>query len=58
MFAYLSKKLFLTKDVNIQSLAWNKYDDQLALGGTNGLIKMLVINDSHDPSKTEKEAAK
>jgi hypothetical protein len=58
MFSYLSKRLLLSQDSEIHSMCWNKNNDNLAVGGANGLLKVIVINDTHDPHETEAEKKK
>lgn len=55
MFAYLSKRLVLNADSEIHSMSWNKNTDQLAVGGSNGLLRVLEINDVHNPETSEQE---
>ncbi len=58
MFAYLNKRLLLSQDSEIHSMAWNRNSDQLAVGGANGLLKTIVIDDSHNPNEIENAAKK
>ena len=58
MFSYLSKRLLLSKDSEILSMSWNKTTDSLAVGGAGGLLKVLIINDSHDPRETDEDKKK
>lgn len=58
MFSYLSKRLMLSEDSEIHSMCWNHTNDHLAVGGANGLLKVIVINDNHDPNVQEAEKKK
>ena len=55
MFAYLSKRLVLSQDSEIMGMCWNKTNDRLAVGGTNKLLKVVQLNDAHDPHEAEAE---
>lgn len=58
MFAYLSKRLMLSEDSTIHSMSWNKNTDCLGVGGAKGLLKVVVLKDSHDPYQAESDKKK
>ncbi len=43
MFAFLSKKIALPKDPNVYAISWNSEEGWIALGGENGLLKILKM---------------
>lgn len=58
MFAYHSKKLLLSQNSGIHSLAWHSRNGSLAVGGDNGLIKILILNNSHKPYEKKESDGK
>ncbi|XP_030756020.1 WD repeat-containing protein 35 isoform X2 [Sitophilus oryzae] len=44
MFLYLSKKIAIPNNTKIHSLDWNKQDGYIAVGGDNGLLKVLKLD--------------
>ncbi|XP_018330917.1 WD repeat-containing protein 35 isoform X4 [Agrilus planipennis] len=44
MFIYLSKKIAIPNNARINCLAWNKEDGYLAVGGEEGLLKVLKLD--------------
>ncbi|XP_050313248.1 WD repeat-containing protein 35 isoform X2 [Anthonomus grandis grandis] len=58
MFLYLSKKIAIPNNTKIHSLDWNKQDGYIAVGGDNGLLKILKLDSGTDASlKTRKFAS-
>jgi hypothetical protein len=55
MFAFLSKKLALSHDTLVYSLAWHQINDGLAVGGGQGLLRIIKLDDSHNPNATKAE---
>nr|CAI5867674.1 unnamed protein product [Callosobruchus analis] len=49
MFIYLSKKIAMPNNTKIKAIAWNKQDGYIAVGGENGLLKVLKLDSSTDP---------
>ena len=43
MFAFLSKKIALPKNPNVYAISWNSEEGWIALGGENGLLKILKM---------------
>ncbi|KAL3289754.1 hypothetical protein HHI36_023149 [Cryptolaemus montrouzieri] len=43
MFIYLSKKIAIPNQTKINALAWNKEDGYIAVGGEDGLLKVLKL---------------
>jgi WD40 repeat protein len=43
MLAYLSKKISIPNDTLVSSLAWHSNDGYLAVGGNNGLLRVLKL---------------
>ncbi|KAL1493198.1 hypothetical protein ABEB36_011298 [Hypothenemus hampei] len=57
MFAYLSKKIAIPDNRKIQSLDWNKQDGYIAVGGDDGLLKVVKLDTgSENELKTRKLA--
>lgn len=54
MFAYLSKKIALPKNPKIYSISWNQTEGWIALGGENGLLKILKMATPEDGKKSKK----
>ncbi|CAG9828348.1 unnamed protein product [Diabrotica balteata] len=48
MFIYLSKKIAIPNNTNINAIAWNKLDGYIAVGGENGLLKVLKLDSSNE----------
>ncbi|XP_056645490.1 WD repeat-containing protein 35 [Diorhabda sublineata] len=48
MFIYLSKKIAIPNNTKINAIAWNKLDGYIAVGGENGLLKVLKLDSSND----------
>ncbi|CAH0562507.1 unnamed protein product [Brassicogethes aeneus] len=44
MFIYLSKKIAIPNNTKINALAWNKEDGYIAVGGEDGLLKVLKLD--------------
>ncbi|XP_066155495.1 WD repeat-containing protein 35 [Euwallacea fornicatus] len=58
MFLYLSKKIAIPNNTRIYSLDWNKNDGYIAVGGDNGLLKVLKLDSGSDSGlKSRKLAA-
>ena len=55
MFAFLSKKLALSHDTLVHSLAWHQINDGLAVGGGQGLLRIIKLDDSHNPNQSKAE---
>ena len=55
MFAFLSKKLALSHDTLVYSLAWHQINDGLAVGGGQGLLRIIKLDDSHNPNQSKAE---
>ncbi|XP_022697490.1 WD repeat-containing protein 35-like [Varroa jacobsoni] len=43
MFIYLSKKIAIPNQVNLRCIAWNTEDGHIAVGGDDGLLKVLKL---------------
>jgi len=54
MFAFLSKKIALPKDPNVYAISWNSEEGWIALGGENGLLKILKMSEVK-PGQTVKK---
>ncbi|XP_018578851.1 WD repeat-containing protein 35 isoform X2 [Anoplophora glabripennis] len=48
MFIYLSKKIAIPNNTKINAIAWNKQDGYIAVGGENGLLKVLKLDSVSD----------
>nr|XP_023029130.1 WD repeat-containing protein 35 [Leptinotarsa decemlineata] len=48
MFIYLSKKIAIPNNTRINAIAWNKLDGYIAVGGENGLLKVLKLESPND----------
>ncbi|CAG9759523.1 unnamed protein product [Ceutorhynchus assimilis] len=48
MFLYLSKKIAIPNNTKIHCLDWNKRDGYIAVGGDNGLLKVLKLDSGND----------
>ncbi len=48
MFAFLSKKVAVPNNTNLEVLSWNGSQGWIACGGAKGLLK--VLNNSHSIS--------
>ncbi|XP_034481255.1 WD repeat-containing protein 35 [Drosophila innubila] len=44
MFVYLSKKIAIPNNVKLNCIAWNKEDGYIAVAGTEGLLKVLKLD--------------
>ncbi|KAK9510816.1 hypothetical protein O3M35_005521 [Rhynocoris fuscipes] len=44
MFIYLSKKIAISNNIRIQCLAWNSTQGWIAVGGDDGLLKVLKLD--------------
>ncbi|EFA11044.2 WD repeat-containing protein 35 isoform X1 [Tribolium castaneum] len=44
MFIYLSKKIAIPNNTRINAIAWNKEDGYIAVGGDDGLLKVLKLD--------------
>jgi WD repeat-containing protein 35 len=44
MFIYLSKKIAIPNNTKINAIAWNKEDGYIAVGGEDGLLKVLKLD--------------
>ncbi|XP_045482678.1 WD repeat-containing protein 35 isoform X2 [Harmonia axyridis] len=54
MFIYLSKKIAIPNQTKINSLAWNKEDGYIAVGGEEGLLKVFKLDASeYDTNKNK-----
>ena len=45
MFAFLSKKIAIPNQIKVKSVAWSSTEGLLAVGGENGLLKILRVDD-------------
>lgn len=57
MFLYLSKKIAIPNNTKIHSLDWNKQDGYIAVGGDNGLLKVLKLDSGSDPGPKSRKLA-
>lgn len=48
MFIYLSKKIAIPNNVKLNCLAWNKEQGYIAVGGNDGLLKVLKLDATSD----------
>ncbi|XP_028969091.1 WD repeat-containing protein 35 [Galendromus occidentalis] len=48
MFIYLSKKIAIPNQVNLRCISWNYDDGYIAVGGDEGLLKVLKLETSKD----------
>ncbi|CAG9855118.1 unnamed protein product [Phyllotreta striolata] len=48
MFIYLSKKIAIPNNTKINAIAWNKLDGYIAVGGENGLLKVLKLDSANE----------
>jgi WD repeat-containing protein 35 len=55
MFAFLSKKIALPKDPNVYAISWNSEEGWIALGGENGLLKILKMAEPEHGKKVKKQ---
>jgi WD repeat-containing protein 35 len=55
MLAYLSKKIALPSQTNVNCLSWNREHGFIACGGDNGLLKVLKL-ESHCELQTGSES--
>ncbi|XP_032575811.1 WD repeat-containing protein 35 [Drosophila sechellia] len=44
MFVYLSKKIAIPNNVKLNCIAWNKEEGYIAVAGTDGLLKVLKLD--------------
>ncbi|KAK4871788.1 hypothetical protein RN001_015912 [Aquatica leii] len=44
MYIYLSKKIAIPNNIKVASVAWNKDDGFIAVGGDNGFLKLLKLD--------------
>ncbi|TDG53261.1 hypothetical protein AWZ03_000076 [Drosophila navojoa] len=53
MFVYLSKKIAIPNNVKLNCIAWNKEEGYIAVAGTEGLLKVLKLDQAanNGPSK-------
>ena len=56
MFTFLSKKLVISQNADVHSMSWHSMTDQLAIGGDNGMLKILKVEDAHDPQNEQQQA--
>ncbi|KAG5898787.1 hypothetical protein JTB14_010997 [Gonioctena quinquepunctata] len=54
MFIYLSKKIAIPNNTRINAIAWNKSDGYIAVGGENGLLKVLKLESPVDSDGSNK----
>ena len=57
IFAYLSKKIAIPREVRIASLGWNADPGWIAVGGANGLLKVLKLDTTNGPGGARGVAA-
>ncbi|KAG5344860.1 WDR35 protein, partial [Acromyrmex heyeri] len=61
MFVYLSKKISIPNNFRLNCIAWNQKDGYIAVGGEDGLLKVLRVdsnvNGSHSGGKSRGLAA-
>lgn len=48
MFIYLSKKIAIPNNTKLNCLAWNKEQGYIAVGGNDGLLKILKLDSGND----------
>ncbi|CAH0392141.1 unnamed protein product [Bemisia tabaci] len=48
MFVYLSKKIAIPNNTRLNCLAWNSEQDWIAVGGDNGLLKVLKLDSGNE----------
>jgi len=48
MFVYLSKKISVPNGVPLESLSWNQSDGFIAIGGEDGILKVLKLEEPRD----------
>uniref|UniRef100_A0A1Y1LSD8 Uncharacterized protein n=1 Tax=Photinus pyralis TaxID=7054 RepID=A0A1Y1LSD8_PHOPY len=48
MYIYLSKKIAIPNNIRVTSIAWNKEDGFIAVGGEGGLLKVLKLDSGND----------
>ncbi|EEB10935.1 WD-repeat protein, putative [Pediculus humanus corporis] len=48
MFIYLSKKIAIPNNTKLNCLAWNKEQGYIAVGGSDGLLKILKLDSGND----------
>ncbi|KAK6623541.1 hypothetical protein RUM43_009393 [Polyplax serrata] len=48
MFIYLSKKIAIPNNTRLNCLAWNKEQGYIAVGGNDGLLKVLKLDSGND----------
>ncbi|TPX32150.1 hypothetical protein SmJEL517_g04695 [Synchytrium microbalum] len=46
MYVYLSKKIAIPNNVRVETLAWDNEASWIAVGGANGLLKVLKLEDA------------
>lgn len=48
MFAYLSKKISISKNTNskVHAISWHSETGWMSIGGDQGLLKILKLDDS------------
>uniref|UniRef100_A0A1A9X4V5 Uncharacterized protein n=1 Tax=Glossina brevipalpis TaxID=37001 RepID=A0A1A9X4V5_9MUSC len=51
MFVYLSKKIAIPNNVKLNYVAWNKEEGHIAVAGTEGLLKVLKLEQANGPNK-------
>lgn len=45
MFVYLSKKISVPNGVPLETLSWNNSDGFIAIGGDDGILKVLKLEE-------------
>ncbi|KAL9918488.1 intraflagellar transport protein Oseg4 isoform 1-T1 [Glossina fuscipes fuscipes] len=51
MFVYLSKKIAIPNNVKLNYVAWNKEEGHIAVAGTEGLLKVLKLEQANGQNK-------
>ncbi|KAF4666111.1 WD repeat domain 35 [Perkinsus chesapeaki] len=46
MFSYLSKKIAVPQDISVEVVSWNAGQGWLAIGGENGLLKVVKLDNA------------
>ncbi|XP_030568402.1 WD repeat-containing protein 35 isoform X2 [Drosophila novamexicana] len=53
MFVYLSKKIAIPNNVKLNCIAWNKEEGYIAVAGTEGLLKVLKLDQAANNGQTK-----
>lgn len=53
MFIYLSKKIAIPNNTRLNCIAWNKDDGYIAVGGEDGLLKVLKLDSGVTPAQPD-----